>query len=155
MLVRSIITAFALAGLATAIPTEEFEDELEARGTCSPGHSYCCKSAIKPLNLWFIKAAGQDCVPGSYPCGPKKTYLCCDGGQIKVSIRVTIKLLPKKRLLTDIRTVKASSAPRNGKIAQPRYPAVCWILSSCGESCWSHFDWASCSWVCFEHVTLI
>ena len=84
MLVRNIIAAFALTGLATAMPTEEFE-ELEARAGCTRP-AFCCKTVLDPVNIFFVTAIGSGCDPkGSGNCPRGKSPLCCPNGQIKVS----------------------------------------------------------------------
>jgi hypothetical protein len=60
MLVKNIIAAFTLAGLATASPFENIEE----RAACTGGidKTWCCQTAVSPLNLFFIRGAGSDCI---------------------------------------------------------------------------------------------
>jgi hypothetical protein len=89
MLVKNIIATFAIAGLAIAMPTEDFEERDTT--ACRTAHGWCCTSAVSSLNLFFVKGAGSGCVPANpngKDCGsssPKKLVnLCCSGNQIVV-----------------------------------------------------------------------
>ena len=59
MLVKNIIAAFTLAGLVAAVPAED----IEARAACGGGaaNNWCCRAAVSPLNIFFIRGVGQDC----------------------------------------------------------------------------------------------
>lgn len=63
MLMKNILTAFALAGVATANPTGDLESRALS-GTCSqPNQVYCCTTAL-PFNFLFIQSVGSGCVAG-------------------------------------------------------------------------------------------
>ncbi|KAJ6132597.1 hypothetical protein N7471_007812 [Penicillium samsonianum] len=87
MLMKNILTALALTGVATANPTGDLESRA-LTGTCSkPTQVYCCTQAFD-FNLLFIRKVGSGCAPapapvsGTYTCPAGKNFLCCDGGQI-------------------------------------------------------------------------
>lgn len=74
MLLKNILAAFAIAGLATASPAEDIE--ARAGTPCSSAqHAWCCASAF-PLSIFFIRGVGSNCVPGkAFPSGyRKRTY---------------------------------------------------------------------------------
>jgi hypothetical protein len=57
MLLKNIITAFALTGLATATPVSDIE---ERQTTCTPAKDWCCSTAY-PLSIFFIRGVGSNC----------------------------------------------------------------------------------------------
>ncbi|OQE14651.1 hypothetical protein PENFLA_c036G04599 [Penicillium flavigenum] len=79
MLVKNIITAFALTGLATATPVGDIEE----RQTCAPAKNWCCSTAY-PLSIFFIRGVGSNCrLRGSTLCGGRQAAsLCCANNQI-------------------------------------------------------------------------
>ncbi|KAJ6113928.1 hypothetical protein N7523_007245 [Penicillium sp. IBT 18751x] len=79
MLTKNILAAFALAGLAIAIPVED----LQERATCPSGQDWCCATAF-PLNIFFIQGVGSNCVakPSAGCKAPKAQSLCCANHQI-------------------------------------------------------------------------
>ncbi|KAJ5693215.1 hypothetical protein N7462_002638 [Penicillium macrosclerotiorum] len=91
MLVKNILATFAIAGLAMAAPTEDFDadagaPDVEARDSVCPGtppdRSWCCKSSV-PFNIFFIEGAGNGCKRPTYQGCPYGTYaLCCRHKQI-------------------------------------------------------------------------
>lgn len=68
MLVKNIIAACALAGLATATPAENIQARANF-GTCGTvsnpltSQAWCCVTAL-PLNIFFIQGVGSNCVKG-------------------------------------------------------------------------------------------
>lgn len=63
MLMKNILGAFAIAGLATAAPAENIEAR-DSSGQCGrSSHAWCCVTAF-PLNIFFIQGVGSNCVPG-------------------------------------------------------------------------------------------
>lgn len=68
MLVKNILAVFAIAGMAAAYPTEDYEyearDVLEERQPgpmCPPGHNWCCQNSV-PFSFIFFSGAGSNCV---------------------------------------------------------------------------------------------
>ncbi|KAJ5099247.1 hypothetical protein N7532_006248 [Penicillium argentinense] len=57
MLLKNILAAFAIAGLATASPVEDIQ-ERALGGNCPAGqsHAWCCASAF-PFNFFFIQSS--------------------------------------------------------------------------------------------------
>lgn len=55
MLMKNILAAFTLAGLAIATPVED----IQARD-CPQGQNWCCATAF-PLNIFFIQKVGSNC----------------------------------------------------------------------------------------------
>ncbi|KAJ5438089.1 uncharacterized protein N7458_009087 [Penicillium daleae] len=98
MLVKNIIAAFALAGLATATPAENIQARANS-GTCGTAtnpltsHAWCCVSAL-PLNIFFIQGVGSNCVQAIHGAGntftcptsgntlTRQSFLCCGNNQI-------------------------------------------------------------------------
>ncbi|KAJ5912617.1 hypothetical protein N7504_001500 [Penicillium tannophilum] len=91
MLVKNILAVFAIAGMAAAYPTEDYEyearDALEERQPgpmCPPGHNWCCQNSV-PFSFIFFSGAGSNCVTRSGPgsgCPKGTSSLCCQKGQI-------------------------------------------------------------------------
>lgn len=108
MLVKNLLAAFALTGLAVAMPTEDLE-ERDNYQQCSPSKAWCCKVAVPNLNLFFIKGTGKDCQKANQwdprHCGDGKykqdVNLCCSKNQIVVSFS-SLLLLWKPKCLTEI-----------------------------------------------------
>ncbi|KAJ6030657.1 uncharacterized protein N7446_000280 [Penicillium canescens] len=84
MLMKNILAAFTLAGLAIATPVEE---DLEKRAACpvgGPTHNWCCATATN-LNIFFIRGVGSNCqsnLQGVTCSGTRSRPLCCGGNQI-------------------------------------------------------------------------
>ncbi|KAJ5623672.1 hypothetical protein N7490_012277 [Penicillium lividum] len=82
MLVKKLIAAFTLAGMATAYPAEDFEvtSDLEERTSCPMGHSWCCKQAAGPI--FGTEGLGQGCYSSNGGgCNKGTSSLCCMHGQ--------------------------------------------------------------------------
>lgn len=70
MLVKEILAAFIIAGLATATSARDINARA-SQGFCPPegpgsqksDHAWCCATA-ESLKIFFIRGAGSGCVPG-------------------------------------------------------------------------------------------
>ena len=60
MLLKNIITTFALTGLAIATPVEDIEERQNV-ASCDPAKNWCCETAVSPLSLFFIRGVGKNC----------------------------------------------------------------------------------------------
>ncbi|OQD80048.1 hypothetical protein PENANT_c040G09170 [Penicillium antarcticum] len=84
MLMKNIFAAFVLAGLASAVPVDDFEErDIEERDNyCKPENSWCCESVV-PLRIFFVEGSGKNCKPkGRYDCPYGRYPLCCEHKQI-------------------------------------------------------------------------
>ncbi|KAJ5524036.1 hypothetical protein N7494_010686 [Penicillium frequentans] len=95
MLVKNILAVFAIAGMATAYPAEDYEydarglEERDLPPKCPDGHNWCCQNSV-PFSFIFFSGAGSNCVPPSPPkkpgdpptCKSGTSSLCCQKGQI-------------------------------------------------------------------------
>jgi hypothetical protein len=61
MLLKNILAAFTIAGLAAASPA----GDIEARSStsCATGTPFCCATAF-PLSIFFIQGVGSNCQTG-------------------------------------------------------------------------------------------
>ncbi|KAJ6011952.1 hypothetical protein N7499_013077 [Penicillium canescens] len=88
MLMKNILAALTLAGLAIATPVEEDIQERQV-ANCPSSRNWCCVTATN-LNIFFIKGVGSNCKanPNNVPCntlpGPptRPRPLCCSTRQV-------------------------------------------------------------------------
>ncbi|KAJ5711788.1 hypothetical protein N7488_005944 [Penicillium malachiteum] len=85
MLVKKLIAAFILTGMAAAYPAENFAStsstsDLEERATCPNGHNWCCKQALQGFGgQGCYSSNGGKCTKGTSP-------ICCMNGQWVIAL---------------------------------------------------------------------
>lgn len=62
MILKNILAACTIVGLAIASPAENIQARADTCGKSS--NAYCCASAYPSLDIFFIQGAGSHCVAG-------------------------------------------------------------------------------------------
>ncbi|RAQ67262.1 hypothetical protein COH20_004721 [Aspergillus flavus] len=74
MNIKTILALCAMASMATAAPADEFEKRVD--DPCSGKNRFCCETFF-PVNIFFVRAVGSNCIVKSGDCPTGKKQYCC------------------------------------------------------------------------------